>query len=56
VRKRISACLTLSMRILVTSHLLMWSVMTMVSVWGNKARFTSSLEMVIGIYGTIWFG
>jgi hypothetical protein len=37
------------MRILVTSHLLMWTVMTMSSIWGNKARFMSWAEKVIGI-------
>jgi hypothetical protein len=55
VRKRISAWLPLSMEILVTSHLSMWTVMTMASVWGNEARFTSWAEKVIG-YETIWIG
>jgi hypothetical protein len=39
--KRISAWLPLSTRILVVSHLLIWMVMTMVSVCENKARLMS---------------
>jgi hypothetical protein len=50
VRKRISSWLPLSMWILVTSHLSMWIVMTMELVWGNKARFTSWADKVIGIW------
>jgi hypothetical protein len=50
VRKRILAWLPLSMRILVTSHLSMWTVMTMASVWGNKARFMSWAEKVIDMW------
>jgi hypothetical protein len=48
VRKRISAWLPLSMRILMTSHLSIWRVTTMASVWGNEARFTSWDEKVTG--------
>jgi hypothetical protein len=32
------------------SHLLMWMVMTMVSVCGNEARFMYSTENVMGIW------
>jgi hypothetical protein len=34
----------------VTSHLSMWTVMTMALVWVNEARFTSWAEKVIGIW------
>jgi hypothetical protein len=37
----------LSIRILVTSHLVMWTVTTMASVWRNEARFTSWDEKVM---------
>jgi hypothetical protein len=46
-RKSISAWLLLSMRILDMSHLSMWTVRTIASVWGNNARFTSSAEKVM---------
>jgi hypothetical protein len=41
VRKRISAWLPLSMRILVTSHLSMWTVTTIASVCGDEVRLMS---------------
>jgi hypothetical protein len=31
------------------SHLSMWTVMTIASVWGNEARFTSWDEKVMGM-------
>jgi hypothetical protein len=37
----------LSIRILVASHLLMWMVTTMASVWRNEARFTFWDEKVM---------
>jgi hypothetical protein len=49
VRKKILARLPLSMRILVTSHLSMWTVKTIASVWGNETRFTFWAEKVIDI-------
>jgi hypothetical protein len=48
-RKRISAWLPLSMRILVTSHLSMWTIMTMASVHRNDVRLMSWEEKVIGM-------
>jgi hypothetical protein len=48
-RKRISARLPLSMRILVTSHLSMWTVMTIASVCRNEVMLMSWEEKVIGI-------
>jgi hypothetical protein len=38
------------MRILVISHLSMWTVTTIASVWGNEARFTYWSEKVIDIW------
>jgi hypothetical protein len=38
------------MRILVTSHLSMWTVVTMVSVCRNDVRLMSWEEKVIGIW------
>jgi hypothetical protein len=49
-RKSISAWLPLSMRILVTFYLSMWTVITMASVCGNEARLISWGENVIGIW------
>jgi hypothetical protein len=49
-RKRISAWLPLSMRILVTTHLSIWTVTPMASVCGNEVRLTSWEEKVIGIW------
>jgi hypothetical protein len=48
-RKRISALLPLSMRILVMFHLSIWTVTTMASACGNEIRLTSWEEKVIGI-------
>jgi hypothetical protein len=47
--KRTSAWLPLSMRILVTSHLSMWMVMTIASMCGNEARLISLAENVMGM-------
>jgi hypothetical protein len=49
-RKRISFWLLLSMRILVTSHLSMWTVVTMASVCGNEVKLTSWEKKIIGIW------
>jgi hypothetical protein len=49
-RKRISAWLPLSTRVLVTSHLSIWTVMTIASVCGNKARLMSWPEKVMGMW------
>jgi hypothetical protein len=49
-KKRISAWLSLSMRILIMSHLSMWTVMTMASVYGNKASLMSWIVHVICIW------
>jgi hypothetical protein len=40
----------------VTSHLSMWMVITMVSVWGNEARFTSWDEKVMGMWDHLVLG
>jgi hypothetical protein len=54
-RKMILAWLLLSMRILVKSHLSMWTVMTIVSVCGNGARLMSWAEKVIGMWNhLVW--
>jgi hypothetical protein len=37
------------MRILVTSHLSMWMVMTIASMCGNEARLISLAENVMGM-------
>jgi hypothetical protein len=37
------------MMILDMSHLSMWTVRTIASVWGNEARFTSWAEKVMEI-------
>jgi hypothetical protein len=39
----------LSTRIFDTSHLSMWMVSTIASVWGNEVRLTSWTEKVIGM-------
>jgi hypothetical protein len=48
LRKRISAWMPLSTRILVTSHLSTLTVSTIVSVCGNEARLTSWAVKVMG--------
>jgi hypothetical protein len=47
--KRILAWLSLSMRILVMSHLSMWTVVTMASICGSELRLMSWEEKVIGM-------
>jgi hypothetical protein len=49
-RKRILAWLPLLMRILVMSHLSMWTVVTMALVCGNEVKLMSWEEMVIDIW------
>jgi hypothetical protein len=49
-KRRISAWLPLLVRILVTSHMSMWTVVAMASVCGNEVRLMSSEEMVIGMW------
>jgi hypothetical protein len=41
---------TIVTRILVMPHLLLWTVMTIVSICGNEARLTSWAVKVIGIW------
>jgi hypothetical protein len=48
--EKISAWLPLSMRILVTSHVSMQTMMSMASVWGNESSFISWEEKVIGMW------
>jgi hypothetical protein len=49
-RKRISFWLLLAMRILVTSHLSMWTVVIMALVCGNEVKLTSWEKKIIGIW------
>jgi hypothetical protein len=49
-RKRISAWLSLSTRILVASHLSIWMVTIMVLVCGNEAMLMSWAENVMGMW------
>jgi hypothetical protein len=37
----------------VTSHLSMWTVMTMASMWGNEVSFTSWEEKVMGMWDNL---
>jgi hypothetical protein len=43
----------LSMRILVTSHLSMWMVMTIMSVCGKEAKLISLVENVVGMWDNL---